>query len=258
MRNIVICVAVLVMVCSVSFAQDAGNEKLPDNASGNQADKPAEMRRQQQARTRTRPPVEVKDPAGFIKPKDKDVFSGPQAGEKLPSFKAIGIAGEQSDKELDLVEIADGKPMILIFQDDTPAGIRGLFGFARAIDAIKKQTDKQLTFASVFLDDDATKISANAKRYPPNLTQLLTLAVSPDGRSGPGAYGLDRNIPMTILIVNEGKVLHNFAMTQSMAYPDPHVLGAVAELIGAERETVAKWINDAQAAQQRMRPAPAR
>ena len=58
--------------------------------------------------------------------------------------------------------------------------------------------------------------------------------ISPDGREGPGSYGLNRNVAQTILIAKDGKVLHNFAFTQPLLYTDPHLLGAIADAVGAD------------------------
>ena len=73
--------------------------------------------------------------------------------------------------------------------------------------------------------------------------EVLT-GISPDGREGPGSYGLNRNVAQTVLIAKDGKVLHNFAFTQPMLYSDPHFLGAVADAIGADAPALEKWLND--------------
>ena len=43
------------------------------------------------------------------------VFSGPQAGEKLAKFKVRVLFGDLAGKEVDLIERAQGKPVLLIF-----------------------------------------------------------------------------------------------------------------------------------------------
>ena len=70
--------------------------------------------------------------------------------------------------------------------------------------------------------------------------------ISPDGREGPGSYGLNRNVAQTVIIAKDGKVLHNFAFTQPMLYTDPHFLGAIAQAIEVEPATLEKWLNSAQ------------
>ena len=102
-----------------------------------------------------------------------------------------------------------------------------------------------MQFSAVLLNDDP----AGAIRFAKNISgrlnrQIDVLAYSPDGRDGPGAYGLNRNVSQTILFASDGEVRHNFVFAQGMLYPDPHVLGALAELLGQERETLAGWLNE--------------
>ena len=59
-----------------------------------------------------------------------------------------------------------------------------------------------------------------------HVSENVLVGISPDGREGPGSYGLNRNVAQTVLIAKDGKVLHNFAFTQPMVYADPHVLSA--------------------------------
>ena len=46
---------------------------------------------------------------------DKPIFSGPQVGEKLASFKVKGVYDDDAGKELDYLKKADGKPVLLVF-----------------------------------------------------------------------------------------------------------------------------------------------
>ena len=188
--------------------------------------------------------VEVKDPAGFSKSQEKPLFSGPQPGEKLPSFKTIGVRGETEGKELDAIAAAAGKPQLLIFQDDNRVGFRGIYGIAGALSKIAEKSEKGLSVQVVFLGDDANELSTMLKRIAARLPEALTIGISRDGREGPGSYGLNRNVSMTILVAREGKVLHNFAFQQPLLTVDPHVLGGIAEAIGEKRETVQGWLNE--------------
>ena len=197
--------------------------------------------------------IEVKYPADFSKPQEKPLFSGPQPGEKLPSFKATGIRGETEGKELDAIAAAAGKPQLLIFQDDNRVGFRGIYGISGALSKIVEKSEKGLSVQVVFLGDDATELSSILKRIASRLPEVITLGVSREGREGPGSYGLNRNVSMTVLVAKEGKVLHNFAFQQPLLTVDPHVLGGIAEAIGEKRETVQGWLNEGATEGQRTR-----
>ena len=57
------------------------------------------MRRERRYENRRQ--VEVKDPTSFGTSKAKPLFSGPQAGEKLPPLMATGIRGRTKGKTFD-------------------------------------------------------------------------------------------------------------------------------------------------------------
>ena len=192
---------------------------------------------------RRRRPVEVKDPAGFAKTQKKEIFSGPQPGEKLPSFKATSLLDDNQGDAIDLIKDTGDNPQILIFQDRGGVGIRGLFGVTDAINKIK-QKHKSLTMSVVFLDDDKEHIANFARRFTGSLKDrgMSHVAISDDGRDGPGNYGLNRSISQTIILAKGGKVTRNFVFPQGLLYADPYVMGGVAELVGADREEVAKLV----------------
>lgn len=187
--------------------------------------------------------VEVKNPDEFKQNREKTIFSGPQPKEKLPSLKAITINGNAKGKTIDFIAKADKKPLVLIFQDEKPLGLRGLVGFTRLIAQINSKSKQQISVHVLFLGDSPDTLTQQASRIVPHIPDNILLGVSPDGREGPGNYGLNRNVAQTILTVKDGKVLHNFALAQPMLSPDPYVLGGVAELIGQKPATVQEWLN---------------
>ena len=196
--------------------------------------------------------VEVKNPAEFKKTQKKEIFSGPQPGEKLPSLQATGVYGEIEGKTFDFIAKADGRPHVLLLQDGSRVGLRGLVGVARVLDKISNRSDKDLHMSVVFLGDDPAALKQIVKGIAAHVPENVLVGISPDGREGPGSYGLNRNMAQTVLIAKDGKVLHNFAFTQPMVYANPHVLGAVGEAIGVEPIMLEKWLNEAPAEDERM------
>ncbi len=187
--------------------------------------------------------VEVKNPDEFKQNREQTIFSGPQPEEKLPSLTAIAINGDAKGKTIDFITKADKKPLVLIFQDEKPLGLRGLVGFTRLIAQINKMAKLQISVHVLFLGDSPDTLTQQANKIVPHVPKNVLLGISPDGREGPGNYGLNRNVAQTILTVKDGKVLHNFALAQPMLSPDPYVLGGIAELIGQKPATVQKMLN---------------
>ena len=61
----------------------------------------------------------------------------------------------------------------------------------------------------------------------------VPIGISVDGAEGPGAYGLNRHVALTVLVGQGGKVSANFALVQPSVQADaPKILAKVAELIG--------------------------
>ena len=213
------------------------------------------MRRERRYENRRQ--VEVKDPTSFGTSKEKPLFSGPQAGEKLPPLMATGIRGRTKGKTFDFIaKTNEGKPLILFLQDGNGAGLEGLYDISRMIAKIANESKQELHISVVFLGDDPDalkqKVGGVASGIAKNGYKNLQFGISPDGREGPGSYGLNRNVSQTILIAKDGKVLHNFAFTQPTGYADSHVLGAIAQVIGADPASVEKWLNEASPDEERM------
>jgi len=186
-------------------------------------------------------PVVIKDPGGFKQEGETAVFSGPQTGEKLPSFKVIGLHGQRKGQEYDPVQLAGGKPLVLIFQDNQVPGQKGLLLNGDVLTQIAKNSPKGLEVHSVFLVDDPTPENVFEYDFKDRIPPVIQLSISKDRRDGPGSYGLNRNLGMTIIVARDGKVLHNFPMAQPMLYPNPYVLGAIAEAIEVKPEAMAGW-----------------
>ena len=200
--------------------------------------------------------IKVKDPTLFAESEENKIFSGPQPGEKLPALKVTGISGEIEGKTFDITAKVDGKPLVLFLQDTNTAGIKGLDGVSELllqIDAFQKRHSKAtgteksnqgLQIGVVFLADNFDTLPEWAHDMLKEIPNEILTGISPDGREGPGSYGLNRNVAQTIIIAKDGKVLHNFAFTQPMLYTDPHLLGAIAQAIEVEPATLEKWLNE--------------
>ena len=188
--------------------------------------------------------IEVKDPAEFHKGQKNIVYSGPQRGEKLPSFNVTGVRGELKGKTLNPVERAGDKPAVLILQDNGVVGRKGVYLCSPVFERFAEKSKVGLHVSTTFLVDDPQSTDLFEHDFMSEIPKLVEMGVAVDGRDGPGVYGLNRNVAMTILVAKDGKVLHNFAFVQPMLYPDAHVLGAIAEAVGEKRETVSEWFKD--------------
>lgn len=163
------------------------------------------------------------------------LFSGPQAGEKLASFKVRGFFEPNAGQELDFVQQAGSKSILLVFIHDAN---RQSLRFTQVLTNYSIGLEGMHT-GVVWLSDDVTDAENFLKRSGHALARKAPTGISIDGREGPGAYGLNRNVTLTVLVGKENRVTANFALVQPSIQADlPKVLDAIANLTGGETATL--------------------
>ena len=165
------------------------------------------------------------------KVKPRAIFSGPQVGETLPSFKVTGIFEPHAEKEMDPIKDANGKPTLTIFFNELT---RPGFGLMNAVNAYASTRAKDgLKTTVVFLDDDPVQRIDWVKRVRRNLSKGPVYTMSKEGKAGPGAYGLDRKVHLTVLVGKDNKVTANFALTQpNLPIHGQQILKALVDVLG--------------------------
>lgn len=178
-----------------------------------------------------------------------ELFSGPQVGEVLPSFKMKVALGGKPGTNIDFVAAADDSPVVVVFIHQLT---RPGFALANAVmKYCQDAKDSKLHQGICFLSADpsqAQKQIDRAKRYFPNDTYV---GYSMEGIEGPGSYGLNRNVQVTILVAKQKRVLANFALVQPGVHADgPIILEAIAKAIDAKgKPDINEYIPNNQAAQ---------
>lgn len=159
------------------------------------------------------------------------VFSGPQVGEPMPAFKVRGVLDDDAGRELDFISLANGKPIVLVFVHDAN---RLSISMTRVLTGYTVSRKKDgLHTGVVWLSEDATAAENSVKRVKHALTPDAPTGVFADGSEGPGSYGLNRKVTLTILIGKEGRVTANFALIQPSLQADlPKILAEITRLVG--------------------------
>jgi hypothetical protein len=172
---------------------------------------------------------------------EEPVYSGPQVGERLAPFKVRGVYDEAAGKELDLVTRAEGKPLLLVFVHEAT---RPSIALTRVLmDYASKRAGDGLACGVVWLvnADDPTAAEQYLKRARHAMPARADVGLSIDGKEGPGAYGLNRNVTLTVLVARGDVVTANFALVQpSLAADAPRVLGEVVKLVGGKVPSLAE------------------
>lgn len=161
---------------------------------------------------------------------DAPMFSGPQPGERIVPFRVQGVYGEERGREFDFVRMAGDGPFLLLFIHTTtrPVGdlTRVLLHFADT------RREAGLFAALVYLTDDVTEAERRMIEAYGWWNCGPPAGISLDGAEGPGAYGLNRNVAMTVLVGTNGRVTSNFALIQPGSTDAAQILPAVTELVG--------------------------
>ena len=164
---------------------------------------------------------------------DDPVFSGPQTGENLTRFVMTGVLGNAADRKIDPVAEADGKPIVLVFVHERS---RPAFGLANVVmRLVANRGAEKIIGGLVFLTDDPTETANWMNRISRYFPHGVNIGISPDGKEGPGAYGLNRNVALTVLVAKESRVTACFALVQpSLEVDAPKIFKAIAEVLGEE------------------------
>ncbi|GIW81662.1 MAG: hypothetical protein KatS3mg105_3469 [Gemmatales bacterium] len=161
---------------------------------------------------------------------DEPVFSGPQPGEKMTPFKVVGAYGPMAGKEFTVLENASDSPVLLVFVHEMT---RPLLQLLRPVDAFAdKWSQAGLKAHIVMLTADRTETDRFLARAKRSLNLKTPTSISLDGLEGPGNYGLNRKVTVTILVGKGDKVVANFAIVQPNETDAPKVLAALAKVVG--------------------------
>ena len=145
------------------------------------------------------------------------VFSGPQPGEPLAAFDVQYAFGEEAGKTMDPLKAAGEKPILLIFVHQLT---RPSFALTRALTQFAEQHQDALYTNMIFLTDDVTAMRQRLTRARQALPSKTSVTIAPQGIEGPGAYGLNRNVTLTIVFGKSQSVVSNTALIEPSVQAD--------------------------------------
>jgi len=164
---------------------------------------------------------------------DESVFSGPQPGEKLVPFVMTGVLGDDADKKIDVVDEKASKPCVLIFVHERSRPAFGLSNLVMRL--VEDRSGEKITGSLVFLTDDPTETADWMNRIPQYFPKQIRKGISVDGKEGPGSYGLNRNVALTVLVAKDNLVTANFALVQpSIEVDGPKIFKVIADVLGED------------------------
>lgn len=155
-------------------------------------------------------------------------FSGPQVGESLSTFKVLEVVSAEQIKDVSLPQSTEDATVLMFMHKLSEPAI----GLMMTIEWFVAQHD-EVHGHYVMLTDDREKSTAMARRWAARpFFSKSPMSISVDGAEGPGRYGLNRNVDMTVIVAKQNRVLHNFAIRGPNNTDAPDILAAVAKTIG--------------------------
>ena len=168
----------------------------------------------------------------------QQVFSGPQPGESMEAFDVQYAFGDIAGVTMQPLQEAGDKPTLLIFVHKLT---RPAIGLTRVLTKFAEQHQKSLYTNMIFLTDDVTAMQQRltaARRALPTKTHVT---IAPQGIEGPGAYGLNRKVTLTIVFGDEQKVISNTALIEPSVQADAlKVITHIAKALKVKVPTLAE------------------
>ena len=181
--------------------------------------------------------------AATLLPAQQVRYSGPQSGESLEPFSVLAVNGPEAGTEVDFISRWGDDPMLLIFLHQLDRNIAALLRpcewFAH------ERTDAGLKSLIVFLHDDKIFGERRMQAVVKAMGIRIPVGVSVEGLEGPGPYGLNKSVAITILVAKDGKVTDNYAIVQAGVVDAPKILKAVAAHVGGDVDKLMARIHDA-------------
>lgn len=167
------------------------------------------------------------------------LFSGPQKGELLPPLKVSRVYGKQRGEVVDFITEAKGRPALLVVVNGSN---RPAARLTRVLMNYAEMQGEKLFAGVVYLDKDRSAAQKALQRAVSWWGMGPPVGISIDGAEGPGSYGFNRNVNLTILVAKKSRVTANFALVQPSETDAPKILKEVVALVGGKIPSVAEVV----------------
>ena len=168
----------------------------------------------------------------------QQVFSGPQPGESMEAFDVQYAFGDIAGVTMQPLQEAGDKPTLLIFVHKLT---RPAIGLTRVLTKFAEQHQKSLYTNMIFLTDDVTATQQRLTRARQALPTKTHVTIAPQGIEGPGAYGLNRKVTLTIVFGDEQEVISNTALIEPSVQADAlKVIAPIAKALKVKLPTLAE------------------
>jgi hypothetical protein len=168
----------------------------------------------------------------------QQVFSGPQPGESMEAFDVQYAFGDAAGMTMQPLKEAGDKPTLLIFNHKLT---RPAIGLTRVLTKFAEQHSESLYTNMIFLTDDVTATQQRLTAARRALPAKTHVTIAPQGIEGPGAYGLNRKVTLTIVFGDKQKVISNTALIEPSVQADAlKIITHIAKALKVKVPTLAE------------------
>jgi hypothetical protein len=152
-------------------------------------------------------PAPARGDSGSAPARTETVFSGPQKGEKVPSFRVVDVTGARKEREFDPTKEAASAPALYFFFVNPN---RVVARTIKVIDAMAREGSSHgLRAYFIGLLPDRLEGDQRLRDAWSSLKPFIPVCLSPDGVEGPGSWGLNKQCQVTVVVAKDGKVVAN-------------------------------------------------
>jgi hypothetical protein len=170
--------------------------------------------------------------------KVQQIFSGPQPGESMEAFDVQYAFGDAAGMTMQPLKEAGDKPTLLIFNHKLT---RPAIGLTRVLTKFAEQHSESLYTNMIFLTDDVTATQQRLTAARRALSSKTHVTIAPQGIEGPGAYGLNRKVTLTIVFGDKQKVISNTALLEPSVQADAlKIITHIAKALKVKVPTLAE------------------
>jgi len=163
-------------------------------------------------------------------------FSGPQGGEALPPFRVLMVNTEDAGREVDFLSKHAGAPSLVVFLHQLDRNVAALMQPLEKFSQDRAPAGLKTLY--IYLCPDKVEGERRMQAVLKSLRLQSAVGVSVDGVEGPGPYGLNKQVAVTALVADGGKVTANFAIIQPGMVDAPRILGEVVKHSGGKAPTL--------------------
>ena len=163
------------------------------------------------------------------------LFSGPQPGEPLLPFKVLAVNGPDSGREVDYISRYGDSPLLLVFAHYIDRNVYRILWPCDRYAAERASAGLKTLY--VYLAPEKVAGERRMAQVVKSLSLEVPAAVSLDGEEGPGAYALNKQAAVTVIVAKDRKVVANVTLVQPGLTDSPRIIAEVAKLVGGHIPT---------------------